>query len=129
MQLRILLPFKTFSTSANVARIVAITRSGSFGLLPQRLDCVAVLSPGILSYSTSAGSEVYIAVDEGVLIKTGADVLVCVRHAIGGPDLGTLRQEVEREFTKLDDRQRSVRSALAHLESGFIRRLVEFQRA
>jgi F-type H+-transporting ATPase subunit epsilon len=108
---------------------VAITRSGSFGLLPQRLDCVAALSPGILSYSTSAGSEVFVAVDEGILIKTGADVLVCVRHAIEGSDLGNLRQAVEREFIKLDDRQRSVRSALAHLESGFVRRLVEFQRA
>jgi F-type H+-transporting ATPase subunit epsilon len=129
MQLKILLPYKIFSAATDVTHIVAVTRSGSFGLLPQRLDCVASLSPGILTYSTSAGNEVYLAIDEGVLVKTGADVRVCVRHAIGGTDLGNLRNQVEQEFLKLDEQQKSARSALAQLESGFIRSLVEFQRA
>jgi F-type H+-transporting ATPase subunit epsilon len=126
MRLRILLPFKVFATCDPVARIVAPTRSGSFGLLPQRLDCVAALSPGIFSYTLSE-AEVNLAIDDGVMVKTGADVLVCVRRAVGGADLGALRKAVEQEFLKLDDRERSVRSTLAQLEGGFIRRLVEFQ--
>jgi F-type H+-transporting ATPase subunit epsilon len=67
-----------------VSRIVAETRDGSFGLLPHRLDCVAALAPGILTYETNGDGTVYLAVDEGVLVKAGADVLVSVRHAIGG---------------------------------------------
>jgi F-type H+-transporting ATPase subunit epsilon len=63
-----------------VSRIVAETREGSFGLLPHRLDCVAALAPGILIYETEAEGEVYLAVDEGVLVKTGLDVLVSVRN-------------------------------------------------
>jgi len=33
-----------------------------------------------------------------VLVKTGSDVLVSVRRALGGTDLGHLREAVEREF-------------------------------
>jgi F-type H+-transporting ATPase subunit epsilon len=43
MHLKILLPFKLFSENTGVLRIVAGTPTGSFGLLPQRLDCVAAL--------------------------------------------------------------------------------------
>jgi F-type H+-transporting ATPase subunit epsilon len=50
-----------------------------------------------------------------------------VRRAIGGTDLGNLRKAVEEEFLQLDEREKSVRSALAHLEGGLIRRFVEFQ--
>ena len=127
MQLRILLPFKIFAANEAITRIVAPTRSGSFGLLPHRSDCVAALAPGILSYTTSAGVEVNLAIDEGVLLKSGADVRICVRRAVGGTDLGNLRKAVEREFLHLDAREMSARSRLAQLESGFIRRFIEFR--
>ena len=98
MNLKILLPFQVFAEKTGVSRIVAETREGSFGLLPHRLDCVAALAPGILIYEHEAEGEVYVAVDEGVLVKTGPDVLVSVRNAIAGTDLGQLREAVEREF-------------------------------
>ena len=126
MNLKILLPFKVFAEKTGVLRIVAGTREGSFGLLPHRLDCAAALTPGILVFETEAEGEVYIAVDEGVLVKTGADVLVSVRNAIGGMDLGKLREAVEQEFLNLDEQEKSVRSVLAKLESGFIRRFAVF---
>jgi F-type H+-transporting ATPase subunit epsilon len=126
MKLKVLLPFRVFTEKEDVMRIVAETPQGSFGFLPHRLDCVAPLSPGILTYETKIESEVYIAVDEGVLVKTGADVLVSVRSAIGGAELGELRTSVEREFLNIDEREQNVRSVLAKMESGFIRRLVEF---
>lgn len=127
MNLRVLLPFQVFAEKTGVTRIVAETRDGSFGLLPRRLDCVAALPPGILIYENEAEGEVYLAVDEGVLIKTGPDVLVSVRNAIAGTDLRHLRELVEQEFRQLDEREQSVRSALAKLESGLIRRMVDFQ--
>ena len=127
MNLKVLLPFKIFAEKTGVLRIVAETREGSFGLLPHRLDCVAALTPGILIYETESDGEVFVALDEGVLIKTGADVLVSARNAIAGTDLGQLREAVQREFLKLDDREQNVRSVMAKVESSLIRRLVEFQ--
>src|SRR5580658_1729638 len=79
MNLKVLLPFEIFADKTGVSRIVAETREGSFGLLPHRLDCVAALAPGILTYQLGAQAEVYMAVDEGVLVKTGLDVLISVR--------------------------------------------------
>ena len=126
MNLKVLLPFGIFAEKTGVSRIVAETRQGSFGLLPHRLDCVAALAPGILIYEEGAEGEVYVAVDEGVLVKTGLDVLVSVRNAIGGTDLGQLREAVEREFLSLSEREKSVRSVVAKMESGFIRSLADF---
>ena len=127
IRLKVLLPFAVFAEKSGVSRIVAETRAGSFGILPHRLDCVASLVPGILIYESAAEGEVYVAVDEGVLVKTGRDVLVSVRNAIGGMDLGELRDRVEREFLDLTEREQGVRSVMAKMESGFIRRLVRFQ--
>ena len=126
MNLKLLLPFGIFAEKTGVSRIVADTRAGSFGLLPRRLDCVAALAPGILIFENEAEGEVCLAVDEGVLVKTGLDVLVSVRNAIGGTDLGQLREAVEREFLNLCEREQSVRAVMAKVESGLIRRLVEF---
>jgi F-type H+-transporting ATPase subunit epsilon len=127
MNLKILLPFQIFADITGVLRIVAQMREGSFGLLPRRRDCVAALAPGILIYETSAGGEVYAAVDEGVLVKTGQDVLVSVRRAIGGTDLGQLRDAVEQQFLTLDVQEDSARSVMAKLEAGFLHRLAAFQ--
>jgi len=126
MNLKMLLPFGIFAEKTGVSRIVAETRAGSFGLLPQRLDCVAALVPGILIYETEMEGEVYVAVDEGVMVKTGPDVLVSVRQAIGGTDLDQLRDAVEQEFLTLDEQEQSVRSVLTKMESDFIRRMVTF---
>ncbi len=126
MQLKILLPFKVFAEKRDVLRIVAESRSGSFGLLPNRLDCAAALVPGILTYETAADGEVSVAVDEGVLVKTGDEVLVSVRNAIGDMALGELPAAIEREFLDLDEHEQTLRSLLAKLESGFIRRSANF---
>ena len=126
MHLKVLLPFGIFAEKTGVSRIVAETRQGLFGLLPHRLDCVAAIVPGILIYEDEAEDEVYVAVDEGVLVKTSLEVIVSVRNAIGGTDLGQLREAVEREFMHLNEREQSVRSVMAKIESGFISRLAEF---
>ena len=127
MNLKVLLPYQVFTDKSGVSLIVAETHEGSFGLLPQRLDCVAALTPGILTYQTATDGEVFVAVDEGVLVKTGTNVLVSVRRAIGGTDLGKLRDAVEREFVTLDEHEQSTRSVMAKLETGFLQRFAAFQ--
>jgi F-type H+-transporting ATPase subunit epsilon len=127
MNLKVLLPFQHFTEKAGVTRMVVETRDGSFGILARRLDCVAALVPGILIYETEADGEVFLAVDEGVLIKTGPNVFVSVRRAMAGTDLRQLRDKVTQEFLALDDHDQSVRNVLAKLETGFLRRFADFQ--
>jgi F-type H+-transporting ATPase subunit epsilon len=127
IHLKVLLPFCVFAEKTDVSSLVAETRDGSFGLLPHRLDCVAALAPGILTYTTETGGPTYLAIDEGVLVKTGLDVLVSVRRAMAGKDLGQLRDSLEKEFLTLNDQEQRSRAAMAKLETGVLRRLASLQ--
>jgi F-type H+-transporting ATPase subunit epsilon len=129
MNLKILLPFGLFAEKTAVSRIVAQTREGSLGLLPQRLDCVAALAPGILIYETESDGEAFVAVDEGVLVKIGTDVFVSARRALRGTRLGQLRQAVQREYLTTNEHEQTTRSTLAKLEGDLIRRLMGLRNA
>ncbi len=128
MDLKILLPYRIFAEIENVISIVAETSEGSFGLLPQRLDCVAAIVPSILTYETKSKSFHYIAVDQGILVKAGSQVMVSVRNAFGGTDLGKLQASVENEYKKLDDIEREIRSTMAKMESGFLYSMEKFKK-
>lgn len=127
MQLRLLLPYQVFADRPGVSRIVAETSQGAFGLWPHRLDCAAALVPGILTVESDAGGVEYVAIDAGVLVKTGAEVRVSVRRAVGGADLQALRDTVDREFAALDDDQRSARTAMSRVEANLMRRLADLR--
>lgn len=128
IHLKILLPFEVFAEKTGVKRIVAQTLQGSMGILPNRLDCMAALVPGILAYETDEEGEVCLAIDQGIMVKAGTNVLISVRNAIGGTDLDKLHEAVKQEFLDLDEQEKSVRSVLAKMETGFIRRFREIQR-
>jgi F-type H+-transporting ATPase subunit epsilon len=126
MHLKILLPTEVFADVSDVRSVVAESTNGSFGLLEHRRDCAAALRPGILTYTTEHET-VYLAADEGVLVKTGSDVLVSVRHAIGGTNLSQLHDEIKKQFLTLDREERKVRDTIAKMESGFVGRFAEFK--
>ncbi|MEI6286745.1 MAG: F0F1 ATP synthase subunit epsilon [Bacillota bacterium] len=127
MRLKVILPHQVFLEQTGVKRIVLETTAGSVGILPRRLDCVATLVPGILIYETIQG-ENYLAVGAGMMVKTGLDVSIAAAKVIAGADLATLRQVVVSQLIKLDEQERSVRTALAKLESNFVRRFLELKR-
>ena len=127
MSLKVLLPSQVFVAAAGVRQVVAETQEGSFGILPHRLDCVAALVPGILSYETAADGEMFVAIDDGILVKSGRDVLVSVRRALKGQDLSHLRAAIEQQFQVVDEGERSLRSVTAKLEAGLLKRLASLQ--
>jgi F-type H+-transporting ATPase subunit epsilon len=125
VKIEILLPSRVLARD-EVSAVVAEGHEGSFGILEQHIDYVSPLVPGILIYRRKKdGEERIFAVDEGTLVKVGPEVLVSVRDAVAGDDLATLRRTVEQRFRSLDEKERDARSALATLESRFIRRFVE----
>jgi F-type H+-transporting ATPase subunit epsilon len=127
MHLKILLPYKIMAEAKDVSSIVAETSEGSLGVLPHRLDCVAALVPGILSYTVGEEEAVYLATDQGVLSKAGDEVLVSVRRAIGGGSLGELRDAVVRDYRTVGGQERELRAMVARMESAFISRVTRLQ--
>jgi F-type H+-transporting ATPase subunit epsilon len=129
MGLRILLPFKVFAETKNVKRIIFETSEGSFGLLPQRLDCAAAIIPGIFTYEADPEGVKYMAVDAGVLVKAGTEVIVSVRNAFGGTDLGKLGEIVKREYAHKNEIELRMHSIMQKLESGFMYSFNKFRNA
>jgi F-type H+-transporting ATPase subunit epsilon len=127
MRLRILLPTELL-VDCEVAKIVVEAPNGWFCMLPRHIDFVSALVPSILIFTTGAGDEKYVAIDEGTLVKRGRDVLVSVTNGVAGDDLGVLHEAVEATFRALDDEARAARTALARLEAGALRRFLEFER-
>ena len=123
MSLKVLLPFEVFAQETRVSRIVVETVEGSYGLLPHRLDCVAALVPGILCFTDDTQGEVFLALDAGVLVKTGQDVVISVRRALRSKDLTQLQNVVEQQFLSQDALDIELRAAMNKLETGFMRRL------
>jgi F-type H+-transporting ATPase subunit epsilon len=126
MRLEVLLPWRVL-VDREVTKIVAEAENGWFSLLPRHADFVAALVPGLLVYTTAGGAEGFVALDQATLVKCGAEVLVSAWRGATGDDLATLREVVEHEFLRLDDRERVARSALARLEAGVVRRFVELE--
>ena len=62
-----------------------------------------------------------------MLVKTGASVLISVRQAIGGADLGSLREAVEREFLTTDEYEKSVLVVMTKLETGVLRKFANLK--
>jgi len=127
MKLKVLLPSEVF-IDQDVSKIVAEAENGSFCLLPRHVDFLAALVPGLLSFVSLQGVEEFLAVDEGILIKCGSEVLVSTRKAVRGPDLGTLEQTVEESFRHLDNQEKTARAAFAKLEANFIRRFMDLEK-
>jgi len=123
MKLKVVLPTGTL-IEQEVAKITAEAENGSFCLLPHHIDFVAALVPGLLSFENERGEEEFLAIDEGVLVKCGAEVRVSSRNAVRGAALGELKSAVEQQFRVLDERESQARSVLAKLEADLVSRFV-----
>lgn len=126
MRLRIVLPDR-LRLDTEVRRIVAEAPDGSFGLLPNHIDFVSALAPGILVYEDTEGWEHYAGIQAGTLVKIGDEVRVATANAVLGDDLETLQRRARTVFREAEERERTARSALARLEAQMVRRFLELE--
>ena len=124
MNLKVLIPTVVL-INREVTKVIAEAENGHFCLLPNHVDFVAALVPGILSFTTETVVEIFVAVDEGILVKCGHEVLVSTRNAIEGNNLETLKQTVAEQFQILDEKEKLTRSALAQFEASMMRHFQE----
>ncbi|MDD5204187.1 MAG: F0F1 ATP synthase subunit epsilon [Desulfobacterales bacterium] len=126
MKLKILLPSRIL-IDQEAHKVIAEGADGSFCLLPRHIDFVSALVPGILSFEQSSGEETFVAIDEGILVKVGQEVLVSTRNAVRGGRLGELKKMVQERFETRDENEKAARSVLARIEAGFVNRFLEIQ--
>jgi F-type H+-transporting ATPase subunit epsilon len=126
MHLRIVVPTDTVVDDA-ARKVTAEGVAGWFCLLPRHVDVVTALVPSVIAYTNADGDEVFVAVDDGVLVKVGGDVHVAAPRAVAGVDLGRLQAAVEDVFGMLDEREALARSAVHTLEATFLRGLTRLE--
>lgn len=129
LQLEVVLPEKVLLKLHGIRSVVIDTPSGSYGLLPGRLDCVSAVSPGILAYFMELGDEHFVAHDTGVMVKQGRLVSVSVRRAFSGSDLRQIHQQFVEQFLEQDQLELARHQLQTRLESGFLQRFAEFRHA
>jgi F-type H+-transporting ATPase subunit epsilon len=124
MKLRVLVPDRVL-VDEEVSRITAWARDGSFCLLPRHIDFVSALSPGLLTFEVNDEYAEFLAVDEGVLVKQGSEVLVATRKAVSEAELEALKQSLKDKIIALDEQKQRSRAAVARLEADSIEQFVE----
>ncbi|MHC1698066.1 MAG: F0F1 ATP synthase subunit epsilon [Geobacteraceae bacterium] len=123
MKLTVILPTGVL-VDQEVTKVTAEAENGSFCLLPRHIDFLAALVPGLLAFENEAGGEEFLAIDEGVLVKCGVEVMVSTRNAVRGAPLGQLREAVEKQFRVLDEREQQARTVLTKLEADLVGRFI-----
>jgi F-type H+-transporting ATPase subunit epsilon len=121
MFLKIYLPYKVFIEVDEVSSITLETSVGQLGILPNRLDCTAIVREGILVCRDMNGHEKYFALDRGVMVKQGKTVSISVREAVGGTDIGKLYETIKQEYLKTNKSEENMKHIIMKMESGLIK--------
>lgn len=124
IDLKIYLPSGIF-IEQKVMKVKGESPAGEFCLLPRHIDYVTALVSGIFSYTDMDEREFFLALDTGILVKKGREVMIAARRAVSG-ELGMLNQEVENMLEERSEKEKLSRSAVARLEAGFLRQFMEF---
>jgi F-type H+-transporting ATPase subunit epsilon len=111
-----------------VHKVVAEAENGFFCLKPRHIDFVTALVPGLLVYFSDQGVELFVAINSGILVKSGDQVWVSVENAVCGIDLPMLETLVNQQFNQQTEEEKLARAAAARLEAGIVRRFLEMEK-
>ncbi|MGM0386840.1 MAG: F0F1 ATP synthase subunit epsilon [Actinomycetota bacterium] len=130
MRLAVIMPGSTV-VDTPATRVLAPGSHGLFAILPRHVDYVAVLVEGLLTFEVAddaaAATERHVAVDGGVLVKQGDDVVVSTPDAVVGERLEDLENTVAEYFHARAEREHDARAALFRLESDIVQRMLELE--
>jgi F-type H+-transporting ATPase subunit epsilon len=127
MKLFVITPFEEI-LDVEATKVVAPGAHGSFCFLPRHADGVWGLKIGILDYIGSDGLRAYVGLNSGIMVKSGHNLWIATNDAVVSENLEQLRSVVDQRFHKISDDERRAQSALARLEAGLVRRLVDLER-
>ena len=125
MKLRVIVPTHV-EIDEEVEIVTAQGTEGAFGLLPNHVDFVSPLVPGLVGYR-QGGAERFVGVDGGLLVKRGDEVMVATPRASSAASLGEVKRLVHESFLARDAREDRAQKALDTLQADVIRRIIEIE--
>lgn len=97
-------------------------------MLPRHIDFVTALVPSVLIFQPAGKAEEYLAIDHGILVKCGPEVLVSTRAAVRGRDLAQLQKDVESQFRAQEEREKESLAYETKLEADLVHGLLELEK-
>lgn len=127
MKLRVQTPTEIV-VDEEAGKVSAEAEDGAFTLLPRHVDFATALVPGLL-YFEGAEGEHFLAIDRGILVKVGDEVLVSTLNCVRGSALGELQRAVEESFREKGEHEERAQRAVQKIELDLVRRLIELDHA
>lgn len=127
LELSVLMPTRVV-LKIPAQQVAVETSGGSRGFLPNHIDFVAALATGIVSYVDLDGATGFAAVDGGVLVKKGPQLLIATPDAVHAQTVSDLEQFIRERSYRQQENERVGRGAMARLEVALVRRLMELSR-
>lgn len=109
-------------------KLIAPTDHGFHCFLPHHADGAAGLVIGVSEILTEDQRTVFVAHGAGVLVKCGNEIRVAVEEAAASDALSDLKARIETIEARAAADAAKAGSAVARLEAGLIRRLVDLER-
>lgn len=110
-----------------VDKIIADGQNGFFCLKPRHVDFTSALRAGIFYYYIGE-EEFFTAIDSGILVKCGKEVLVSALNAISGKDLKELEELVKQKFIEVEETEQASVMALRNLEAELVQHFVDLEK-
>ena len=110
-----------------VDKIIADGQNGFFCLKPRHVDFTSALRAGIFYYYIGE-EEFFTAIDSGILVKCGNEVLVSALNAISGKDLKELEELVKQKFIEVEETEQASVMALRNLEAELVQHFVDLEK-
>ncbi|MFW6286484.1 MAG: F0F1 ATP synthase subunit epsilon [Candidatus Sumerlaeota bacterium] len=126
MHLRVTLPFHV-EVDEPVLKVSAEGDAGGFCLKPKHVDYCASLQPGLLWFVNTDGEEIFLAIDRGLLVKTGENVQVATGQTVRCEKLEDVEDAVANYIREKDEREQQAEMALEKMQADFVRRFAELE--
>lgn len=126
MHLKVMMPEQIIA-DLEVNKIIAEAHNGFFCLKPRHVDFTSALRAGILYYYIE-DEERLTAIDNGILVKCGKEVLVSALNAIKGDSLTELEKQVRQQFSRAEEAEEAAVTALRNLEAELVQHFVDLEK-
>jgi F-type H+-transporting ATPase subunit epsilon len=125
-KLKIVTPLKITENYIKYIRLKDAT--GFFGVMKGHIDFLTVIEPSLCYYIDSNDTEVFLAVNGGVLRVMGGKVTLTSLEVFESDDAEKLSKIIEGTVAKSDKSETDFRKTLEGIERSFIEKTLEFVR-
>jgi F-type H+-transporting ATPase subunit epsilon len=125
-KLRIVTPLKITEKDIKYIRLKDAT--GFFGIMKGHIDFLTVLEPSLCYYMDPNDTEVFLAVNGGVLRVNGGKVTLTSLEVFESADAEKLSGIIEGTVAKRDKSETDFRKTLEGIEKSFIEKTIELVR-